>query len=60
MTLYVDNRPKAAFTYSQSTDTLTYRSRKLKAGKRHTVKIVANDGVTETTRSWTFKVIQRR
>jgi CSLREA domain-containing protein len=60
MTLFVDNRPKAAFTYSQSTDTLTYKSTKLKAGRRHTVRIEANDGVLSTTRSWYFKVIRRR
>jgi subtilisin-like proprotein convertase family protein len=58
--LFVDNRPKAAFAYSQSSDTLTYRSTKLKAGRRHTVRIVANDGVLSTTRSWSFKVIRRR
>jgi subtilisin-like proprotein convertase family protein len=60
ITLFVDNRPKAAFAYSQSTDTLTYKSTKLKAGKRHTVRIEADDGVLSTTRSWSFKVIRRR
>ncbi len=60
ITLFVDNRPKAAFTYSQSSDTLTFQSTNLKAGRRHTVRIVANDGVLSTTRSWSFKVIQRR
>jgi subtilisin-like proprotein convertase family protein len=60
ITLFVDNQPKAAFTYSQSTDTLTYQSTNLKAGRRHAVKMVANDGVLSTTRSWSFKVIQRR
>jgi subtilisin-like proprotein convertase family protein len=60
ITLFVDNQPKAAFTYSQSTDTLTYQSTNLKAGRRHAVRIVATDGVLSTTRSWSFKVIQRR
>jgi CSLREA domain-containing protein len=60
MTLFVNNQPKASFAYSQSTDTLTYKSTKLKAGRRHTVRIEANDGVLSTTRSWSFKVIRRR
>lgn len=53
--LYVDGRTKA-FSYSASTDRLSYQSAALSPGP-HTVKVVARDpqGLA-STRSWTFRV----
>jgi subtilisin-like proprotein convertase family protein len=57
--LFVDGKARS-FSYDATTDRLDHQSTKLKAGRRHTVRIEANDGVLNTTRSWSFKVIQRR
>lgn len=52
--VYIDNRLTTRFSYSPLTDSVSGVSRKLKAGKRHTVKVVADDGEgkvsTKTTR----------
>jgi CSLREA domain-containing protein len=57
--LFVDGKKKSTFSYNRSTDRLTYTSGRLSFG-RHTVRIVATDGVLSTTRIWRFQVIQRR
>ncbi len=56
--LFVDGKARSV-SYDATTDRLIHQSKKLKFGK-HAVKIMANDGVLSTTRSWSFKVIQRR
>ena len=58
MTLYVDGRRKTTFSYSSSTDRLSYTSGKLSSG-RHTVKIVARDEAGNwAARTWSFRVIR--
>ena len=56
--LFVDGRARV-FSYDPTTDRLVHQSKKLDFGK-HAVRIVANDGVLSTTRSWSFRVLQRR
>ncbi|MGH3998635.1 MAG: hypothetical protein ACRDTJ_14375, partial [Pseudonocardiaceae bacterium] len=57
--LFVDGKARS-FSYNASTDKLVHRSKKLKAGKRHTVRIEANEGLLSTTKSWSFKVLQKK
>ena len=54
--LFVDGKSKGTFSYDASTDRLSYTSGRLSFAK-HTVKIVATDGVLSTTKSWSFKVV---
>lgn len=42
--VYIDGKSFSNFTYSATTDKVSGVSRKLTAGKRHTIRIVANDG----------------
>lgn len=59
--LYVDGKRITRYSYSPATDQLTATSRKLKAGKRHTVKIVATDALRKSTaKTWSFMVLKRR
>lgn len=64
--LYAGRKRVFRFSYSPTIDKLTATSRrlkagKLKAGKRHTVKIVATDaGSRSTAKSWRFVVLKRR
>jgi CSLREA domain-containing protein len=55
--LFVDGNRKTTFSYDPSTGRLSYTSGQLSFG-RHTVKIVATDGVNTTTKSWRFKVVR--
>jgi len=55
--LFVDGNRKTTFSYDRSTDSLSYTSGRLAFGK-HTVKVLANDGVLSTIRSWSFKVVR--
>ena len=55
--LFVDGESKTTFSYDCSTDKLSYASGQLSFG-RHTVKIVATDGVLSATKSWSFKVVR--
>jgi Tol biopolymer transport system component len=50
--------PRTAFSYNQSTDTMSYTpEKKLKWGT-HTVKVVARDGSgLSKTRSWSFEIV---
>ena len=55
--LFVDEDRNSTFSYDRSTDRLSYTSGQLSFG-RHTVKIVATDGVNTTIRSWSFRVVR--
>jgi hypothetical protein len=56
---FVDGRAIITFSYDASTDRLTYQSARVSAGK-HTGRIVATDAAgNNTTRTWTFRVVQR-
>jgi thermitase len=57
ISLFVDGKRKSTFSYDASKDRLSYTCMQLSLG-RHTVKIVATDGVLSTTRSWSFKVVR--
>lgn len=48
ISVYIDGRRFSNFNYSVSTDKLSGVSRKLKADKRHTVRVVASDGEGKT------------
>ena len=56
--LFVDGSRKATFSYAPSTDRLSYTSGRLSFG-RHTVKIIATEGLNRTTRSWRLTVVRR-
>jgi hypothetical protein len=59
ISLFVDGNKKSNFTYDPSTDLLSYVvSGQLSFG-RHTVKIVASDGVLTTTKTWRFRIIRQ-
>lgn len=49
ISVYIDGRRFSNFNYSVSTDKLSGVSRKLKADKRHTVRVVADDGEGKTS-----------
>jgi titin len=55
--LFVDGESNTTFSYDRSTDKLSYTSGQLSFG-RHTVKIVATDGLLSATKSWSFKVVR--
>jgi len=56
--LFVDGKRKSTFSYDRSTDHLSYTSGRLSLG-RHTVKIIATEGINRTTKSWRLKVVGR-
>jgi subtilisin family serine protease len=54
--LFVDGQAKA-FSYDAATDKLRRQSGKLAYGK-HTVRVEANDGQLESSKTWSFKVVR--
>jgi len=57
--IYLDGR-RRALDYSQTTDKLVSDTRRLSPG-RHSVRIMATDSSdAETTRTWSFTVVERR
>ena len=56
--VYIDNRLTTRFSYSSATDVLSGVSRKLKAGKRHSIRIVASDGEGRTSSKTTRFVVK--
>lgn len=57
--VYIDNRRTYRFSYSSATDKVSGVSRKLKAGKSHTIRVVASDGAGKTSSKSTRFVVKR-
>lgn len=57
--VYIDGRRTYRFSYSASRDILSGVSRKLKAGKGHSIRIVASDGAGKSSSKTTRFVVTR-
>jgi Right handed beta helix region len=60
ITLRLDGNNKGSFSYSASSDQLSFRSKKLKEGRKHTVKVTATDGSLSSSKSWKFTVKEKK
>lgn len=56
ITMSVDGRRVRTFTYTGATNKLKYAPRNSLSKGKHTVKIAANDGSVNKSRTWSFRV----